>query len=347
MLRKLYSCLLIVIALSVMVPASAQTVIAQLPIPGIVAGIAVNPLKNEIYVTSASSSEESNGIISLVDGKTRIVTKTLPLNFDNAGPVLVNPVTQKVYVQACNFLFVANITCDLLVFDGRLNLLADLPSTGVPVAIDPKTDRIYILNENGLDVMSGETNQIIGEINLPGTSSVSLDLFRERLFAIVNNTELAVVDLHSNRIRDRVAIEPGSDQIGVNPITQRAYITHPNFVTTDPTLLTVLDLNSFRVVAHVPVTAVPRNVSVDFRANIIFVGDDNSLLAIDGEKNRVLTTIERATSAAPDLASGLVYATTNLVFFDDSGNSLGQVDVIKEPRRENAGKGREGKHGDN
>jgi DNA-binding beta-propeller fold protein YncE len=70
---------------------------------------------------------------------------------------------------------------------------------------------------------------------LPGVGGVAVDPFRERLFALANNTELVVIDLRSNRIRDRVLIEPDADSIGFNPITQRAYITHPNFVNTDPT----------------------------------------------------------------------------------------------------------------
>ena len=80
-------------------------------------------------------------------------------------------------------------------------------------------------------------------------------------------------------------------------------------------------------------------MSVDFRADVIFVGNGDSLTAIDGERNTVLTTIDKAISAEADLASGLVYATTDLVFFDDTGIS-GRVDVIKEPRLTNQGKGK-------
>jgi DNA-binding beta-propeller fold protein YncE len=159
------------------------------------------------------------------------------------------------------------------------------------------------------------------------------------MFTIVNNDELVIIDLDSNRIRNRVPIEPGADAIGVNPVTQRGYITHPNFVNTDPTKLTVIDLNNFHIVTHILIGPSPTNVSVDFRADVIFVGNGDSLTAIDGARNTILTTIDKATSAESDLASGLVYATTDLVFFDDTGIS-GRVDVIEEPRLTNQGKGK-------
>jgi DNA-binding beta-propeller fold protein YncE len=339
MLRKPTFVLLILTAFTAVLPVSAQTVIDQIPIAGTSTGIAINPINNKIYVASISSSEESKAIISLIDGQTRTVTKTVPLGFDTPGKVIVNPVTQRVYMQACNFLFVANPICDLLVFDSTLNVLADLPNTGPAVAVNPRTNRIYILNENGFAILNGQTNQIVGQINLPGAGGVGVDPLRERMFTIVNNDELVIIDLDSNRIRDRVAIEPGADAIGVNPVTQRGYITHPNFVNTDPTQLTVLDLNNLHIVTHILIGPSPNNVSVDFRADVIFVGNGDSLTAIDGARNTILTTIDKATSAESDLASGLVYATTDLVFFDDTGIS-GRVDVIKEPRLTNQGKGK-------
>ncbi len=337
MLHKLLTALLYLTMFANVIPATAQPAIEQIPVPGTTTSLAVNPLSNKIYVASISSSEESSAVLSLLDGRTKTVLQSLTLGFDTPGKVIVNPVSGRVYMQACNFLFVPNPVCDLLVFDNALNRLADLPDTGPAVAVNPRTDRIYILNEGGFAILNGRTNQIVGEIPLPGAGGVAVDPFRERLFALVNNTELVVVDLHSNRIRDRVLIEPGADSIGINPLTQKAYITHPNFVNTDPTQLTVLDTNNFHIITHVPVGPTPRNVSVDFRSNTVFVGNDDSLTVVDADKNKRSFEIDNATSADPDLATGLIYATTDLVFFDDSGVS-GRVDVFAVSRK-NGGKG--------
>jgi hypothetical protein len=62
----------------------------------------------------------------------------LTLGFDTPERVVVNPVSGKVYMQACNFLFVPNPVCDLLIFDNALNRLADLPDTGPAVAVNPQ-----------------------------------------------------------------------------------------------------------------------------------------------------------------------------------------------------------------
>ena len=162
-------------------PTFGQSVIAQIPVPGISTGIAVNPFANRIYVASISSSEESTALISLVDKKTRTVLKTVGLGFDTPGPIMFNPVTQKLYMQACNFLKVAEGICDLLVFNASLDIIVDLPDTGPPVAIDPRLDRIYIPNDGGYAVLDGKTDQVIGQIELPGGGAVAIDIFRYEL----------------------------------------------------------------------------------------------------------------------------------------------------------------------
>jgi hypothetical protein len=62
------------------------------------------------------------------------------------------------------------------------------------------------------------------------------------------------------------------------------------------------------------------------------VGNDDSLTVIDANKNKRSFEVENATSTDPDLATGLIYATTDLMFFDDSGVS-GRVDVFAVPRK--------------
>jgi len=318
-------------------PAFGQSVIAQIPAPGVTTGVAVNPLSNRVYVASISSSEESRALVSLVDKNTRTVLNTLALGFDTPGRIMLNPVTQKIYMQACNFLKLAEPVCDLLVLNGSLDtILADLPDTGPPLAIDPGLNRVYIPNAAGYAVLDGKTDQVIGQIDLPGGGAVAIDISRHRLYSIVNGSKLAVVDLRANRVRKLKAIEPNAELLAINPLTHRAYITHPDFETSNPSKLTVLDLDNFHVRAHIPVAPAPRGVFVDVRANIIFVADDSGLTAIDGASNRITTAIPQATSAEPDLATGLVYATTSLVFFDDlfpQADFSGRVDVIQEPAR--------------
>ena len=330
--HKVFSALFLPTILAIALPASAQSVIAQIPVPGIAGNVAVNPLNNRIYVATISSSTDSNAFLSVIDGRTRTVTKTFTLGFDTPGLVKVNPVTQKVYMQACEFLRVAEPSCDLVVFDGALTrILADLPNSGAPVAVDPRLNRIYVINPDGFAVINGRTDQVIRQIELPGSGAAAIDVFRNRMYAVVNNHELAVIDLHSNRVIETVAIEPGADKIAINPVTRRAYITHPNFVNTNPSQMSVLSLEDFHVLAHVTVAAAPTGVFADPRANIIFVADSLAMTAIDGRSNKITATIENATSAEPDLASGLVYAGTSLVFFTETIS--GRIDVIKEPRR--------------
>jgi YVTN family beta-propeller protein len=277
--------------------ASAQRVVASIPLRATPFGVAVNPFKNRIYVATVDSSTGKHAL-AVIDGRTnaQVATVSLPA----ATLVAVNVVTHRVYVAGCNFPQTP-IACTLSVVDGDQNqLLTTIPiSSNAAIglqglAVNPITDLVYVSDADALkiDVIDGKTNMITTSISLGGQQPLGLavDFLHNRLVAVINGPLIAVIDGRDNAILQRVTVGASNANVAVNPITERAYVTNEDFA---PSTVGVVDIEHFTVVTNVPVGNNPFGVALDEFSRIVFVTNlnDQTVSVINGRRNRVVATV--------------------------------------------------------
>jgi len=277
--------------------ASAQRVVASIPLSATPFGVAVNPFKNRIYAATVDSSTSKHAL-AVIDGRSNTQVATVPL--PAATLVAVNVVTHRVYVAGCSFPQ-APVACSLSVVNGDDNeLLTTIPiSSGAAIglqglAVNPITDRIYVSDADALkiDVIDGKTNTITTSISLGGQQPLGLavDFVHNRLVAVINGPLIAVIDGRNNAILQRVMVGASNANVAVNPVTERAYVTNEDFA---PSTLGVVDIEHFTVVTNVPVGNNPFGVAVDEFSRIVFVTNlnDQTVSVINGRRNRVVATV--------------------------------------------------------
>ncbi|NOV02616.1 YncE family protein [Paenibacillus planticolens] len=107
--------------------------------------IAVNPLTNHIYITSAQQT--SKGKLYIINGQTNKVIASISI--PTFSSLLVNPLTNRYYVGDTE-------TRDLFVYSGLTNTLLAKLRTGRSagnMALNTRSNRIYVGNEKSITVV--------------------------------------------------------------------------------------------------------------------------------------------------------------------------------------------------
>jgi len=180
--------------------------IAVEPVPG---QIAANPLTNKVYVTNRGYYAESSGSVTVIDGSTQTVLKSIGLAYTDPVPapgpygVAVNPVTNLVYV--------ATSSGKLVVIDGDddtvVRAVSPPVATGLgAVAVNPATNNVFVSTATGNLVLVYGAD----EGQWMYTLSVGAGLFRSitinplTYHVLVSNTDDDTVSV----IRDFGAYQP-------------------------------------------------------------------------------------------------------------------------------------------
>jgi YVTN family beta-propeller protein len=121
-------------------------------------GVAINQNTNMVYVAGGPS-----GAVSVIDGKTNTVVKTIKVGQAPSG-IGLNPNTNMVYV-ANSF---SNSTS---VIDGKTDMLVKIVKVGsgpTGVAVDIARNLTYVTNEksNTVSVVDGKTNTVVKTIKI-------------------------------------------------------------------------------------------------------------------------------------------------------------------------------------
>jgi YVTN family beta-propeller protein len=217
---------------------TTNTVIATVDVGNSPTDVAVNPSTNRIYVTSA-------GAVSVIDGTTNEVIDTVDVG-GSPIDVAVNPDTNRIYVGTITEVQ-ETFRSAVSVIDGTTNQVIDtfdLGSgvagvSGVAVAVNPSTNRIYvitnIIDSRGagvITVIDGTTNTVIATVNDPETdpTDVAVNPSTNRIY-VTNVLDFGasagvyVIDGTTNEV---IATIGGFSAVGVavNPNTNRIYVTH-------------------------------------------------------------------------------------------------------------------------
>ena len=186
---------------------SNDQVIANIKVKGEPWVVAVNDLKNTIYVTHP-------GFLSLLDGTNNTLVSGIPISAESPISMAINPKTNRIYVADD---FSKNVT----VIDSRINKVVDeistidpnaydsenVPSSGVGVSVDPLRNRLYSVNnlDGMITVIDGKNNSIIEKIPIGSftdpidSSEISVNPYTKKAYLVGNTgSKVYEIDLSPN-----------------------------------------------------------------------------------------------------------------------------------------------------
>ncbi|MBW8889392.1 MAG: YncE family protein [Fibrobacteres bacterium] len=249
--------------------------------------IGVNTATNRIYV--ANSSGRSLTVINGTDGS---VAQTVPL--DSAPTALaVDQVTNKIYVVGNPFI--------LNVIDGAdySKLTNFAPSRPSGIAINPETNVIFIVNEQGNKLLAYDGARIntavnaVTEIRNPRGAvykAIAINTVTNQVFAANDSAgEVDIVDGSGYWEYSGVPLPPRSFHPRLNPITGKLYIPSNQA----PGGITVVDAGTGRIEETLATPDIPYDVGINPVTNKLYVGY---------ERTNKVHIIDLATKAMKEIA---------------------------------------------
>jgi YVTN family beta-propeller protein len=243
-------------------------------------GVAVNPKTNKIYVANVggcSESEPSNAV-SVIDGSTDVVEKTITV--DGLGPawVAVNPKTNKIYVTINGGCCTSGHT--VAVIDGSTDAVVryiEVDPDPFIVAVNPRTNLVYVTHA-GVDqitVIDGATDTVKTTFAIGSEArAIAFDSNRKLLYVAARNTnQLAIVDASTNAVLQTIPVGSRPHGVVFNPANGRIYVTNRDGCgsTSPPGTVSVIDSDTRAVVATVEVGKCPRFLDRNPRTGLLYV----------------------------------------------------------------------------
>lgn len=241
-------------------------------------GLAVNPNDNQIYVTNRESHT-----LSIIDGLSNEIVNTINVGC-NPVDVAINSMTNNIFVALSNELG-GNRICDNLpsvkVIDSSTkNIIATIIDSNsanffkpVSVAINAKTNRIYVADENNnnVDVIDGDINEITNKIKLKGKPGIiDVNEFLNRVYVTTVNS-LNVIDGVTEKVIDTVKIGSTLSGLKVNPNKNHIYVNDSH-----TGILHVINGFTHETIEIVEVGINPQGISLDSQNNLVYVADQDS-----------------------------------------------------------------------
>jgi len=260
--------------------------------------IALNRATNRIYVANDGSAS-----VSVIDGASDGIIATIataPLPFMLA----VDEASNRVYVTHT---YAGVVTA----IDGAANSAQELKVGDADgIVTDGGTHTVFLMtyedpNIRIVDEATGTATRVaVG----PHIWGMVFDEPTSTLFlAHTSAGEVVALDERTHAV-SAIPVGRIPCAVAINPVTRRLYAVNYGDET-----LSVIDLQTKKVIALVPVSKHPQGIAVDSTANRIYVANvhGDSVTVIDGEKNTVLGT--RSAGKSPyavtvDEASGHAYA---------------------------------------
>ena len=254
-------------------------------------GIAVDPIRNMVYV--ANSGSYSVSIVNGSDNHGKVLANVIiasknfaktPQVYNLATYLAVNPKTNKVYLTSEDADVVSVLNVNMSAIDDVKSLMnvnkheilltgeIETSQIGQPgitlpgimvgkaphgIAVNSETNKIYVTNQesNSVSVIDGKTQSVITN------------------------------DIHVGTFPHVVAI---------NPITNKIYVTNWGTYDTNSSTVSVIDGRSNRMITNIHTGNSPHSVVVNPNTNKAYVTneDDDTVSVIDGGMYKVLKTIK-------------------------------------------------------
>lgn len=291
------------IALSLAAVATAQTVKTQINFPQPIAGVAVNPVTNLIYVVQPSFGGTSD-TLTVVNGGTDQVSRNISVPVGAYLPA-VNLVTNTIYIASCNT-FSSSPSCFVTVVDGKKNrLVKKIPVTTnegdglLGIAVDVLANKVYVSNatDGVVDIIDGCSLTVIGTLGVSGGEPVGLSVnpFLHRLYVPLGYGAVDIFDTKQRSLLSTTGVGSADSFAAVNVVTGKVYVTD---AVSGPSTIAVLNQNG-AVTNTVPVGDTPYGLDVDPLTNRIYVGSTalDTVTTVDGKTNTVTAAVANVPSA--------------------------------------------------
>jgi YVTN family beta-propeller protein len=259
--------------------------------------IVVDAALNRIYVANAGS-----GNISVIDGATDHVVKTLPgekhpyaIGFDAA--------LHRVYVTNT---YSNNVT----VIDSATDSVQQVPIGSKDyVETDAHRRRAFFISyEDPALTMLDASNAIRHEnLGLSHPWGLAIDQQRGNVYVTEIGRDTLIAYYEDDGKTDKVPTGSMPDAVAIDEAANKIYVA--NYAADS---VTVIDGATMKPIATVPVGHLPQAVGVDAKRHLVFVANthSNNVTVIDGASNQVLATLPGGANpyaVAVDAESGDAY----------------------------------------
>ena len=240
--------------------------------------IAVNSATNMVYVVNFGAQS-----VSVIDGTTNAITATLS---GGSGQIAINTVTNRIYILDAR----GSQNDNVFVLDGTNNAVIgslQIGGNASSVAVNTKTNTVYVANGLTLVAIDGSTNKVTGSIPVPkapiadpahppiaGTTAVAVDETTNTVFFANTGGDntVDVVNGETLAITATVAVGNSPDSVAVNPLTHLVYVANE----LDKTI-TVIDETTNTATATINLTDHPQGIVVNPATNLLYVAMDLSV----------------------------------------------------------------------
>jgi YVTN family beta-propeller protein len=279
----------LVLVVSAVVAANAQSIKGIVTLPGLPEGIAVNYLTNRVYVAIPSFGGPSDSV-AIIDGKSDTVIGSVSIP-PVGQSVAVDVVRDLIYVGGSYFDVNGIEQSEVVVVNGRSRKVrAVIPVTTTPgagvqgLAVNPFSGEVYVANasDNVVDVIREGCDKVTNRISVSESPfGVALNPFTNQVYVALSDGTVDVIDGRKQRVTITATIGSTNAGIAANLATGDVFVTDNQF---GPSTVGVLDRKG-NVLANIPVGNTPFGVDVDFVTNLAFVTNtqDGTVSVIDGK----------------------------------------------------------------
>jgi YVTN family beta-propeller protein len=240
--------------------------------------IAVNSTTNMVYVVNFGAQS-----VTVIDGTTNAITATLS---GGSGQIAINTVTNRIYILDAR----GSQNDNVFVLDGTNNAVVgslQIGGNASSVAVNTKTNTVYVTNGLTLVAIDGSTNKVTGSIPVPsapiadpahppiaGTTAVAVDETTNTVFFANTGGDntVDVVNCDTLAVTATVAVGNSPDSVAVNPLTHLVYVANE----LDKTI-TVIDETTNTATATISLTDHPQGIVVNPATNLLYVAMDQSV----------------------------------------------------------------------
>jgi DNA-binding beta-propeller fold protein YncE len=278
------------------VAAHAQTIKTLVSFPAPTQGVAVDPVRNLIYVVEPTGGATDD--LAVISGGSDTVIHNIAVP-SGALFVAVEYVENRLYVAGCNY-NLSPSPCTVTILDGNTEkIVGEIPVTETPgfgltgIVVDEVTKLVYIANgsDNAIDVLDACEKKIVAEIDLDGNSpaAIAINPIQKRLYVPYGTNLTGVVNTATKSVVETTDF--GSSTVGAaaNLVTGHVFVTDQEI---GPAQTGVLDKNG-NLLKTLTIDDGPLGVDVDSSANLAFVAISalDELTVIDGATNTVKAVV--------------------------------------------------------
>jgi DNA-binding beta-propeller fold protein YncE len=300
--------------------ASAQSVVATIPMPNPPGTMAINPATGYVFVPIAGT-----GQVDVIKESNQQIVHTISIGED-AAHTAVNIKTARLYVAD-------PYVGALYVFDSNsYALLATVSISDASwVAVNEATNTVYVSDfGNTIYVVSGATNTITTTITTNSAQQIAVNPRTNTIYDAPGNPfegQLIVIDGNTNQVTTTIDI-PNSNStqyVAVDPLRNLVYaVDLVDDTTADSGDLVVINGTTNAVVTSVTIAGEPTTAAVDPVRRMVYVSNTSlGEIQVFNAATNQLTSTTVPTGASPDETSLDIYH--GLLYVGNAGDEGDQV----------------------